>query len=231
MADDEFSRLLSTLFKSHPWHGVSPGDAVPELVRSYIEIVPTSTVKLELDKSTGHLHVDRPQRFSSMCPTLYGFVPQTYCGDSVADFCAQRTGRKRIKGDGDPLDICILSERDFAHGDLLVMARPIGGLRMIDRGQADDKIIAVLDQDVAYGGLIDIDDCPEAIITRIKHYFLSYKSPPGSRSSRVVRIDSVYGRSEAHEVIRRSLKDYVESFGTAEAKLSRLRQLLVQSVK
>ncbi|MBZ0187599.1 MAG: inorganic diphosphatase, partial [Candidatus Obscuribacterales bacterium] len=80
MAEDEFSMLLSTLFKSHPWHGVSPGSDAPELVRAYIEIVPTGAVKLELDKATGHLHVDRPQRFSSMCPMLYGFIPQTYCG-------------------------------------------------------------------------------------------------------------------------------------------------------
>ncbi|MBZ0186578.1 MAG: inorganic diphosphatase, partial [Candidatus Obscuribacterales bacterium] len=127
---------------------------------------------------------------------------------------------------------CILSERDFAHGDLLVMARPIGGLRMIDRGQADDKIIAVLDQDVAYGGFTDIDQCPESIITRLKHYFLSYKSPPtNGRPKRVVQIQKVYNRKEAMEVIRRSLADYKESYGSQESRLAKLRALLTASVK
>ena len=63
------------LFQTHPWHGVSPGPDSPELVNAYIEIVPTDAVKYELDKTTGHLRIDRPQRFSSMCPTLYGFIP------------------------------------------------------------------------------------------------------------------------------------------------------------
>ena len=105
------------LFQSHPWHGVTPGLKAPELVNAYIEIVPTDAVKYELDKPSGHLRVDRPQRFSSMCPTLYGFIPQTYCGVEVAELCAQRTGRQGIEGDKDPMDVCVLSEKTFAHGD------------------------------------------------------------------------------------------------------------------
>ena len=92
------------MFQAHPWHGVAPGKRVPETVNAYIEIVPTDAVKYELDKETGHLRVDRPQRFSSMCPSLYGFIPQTFCGDHVADLCAERTGMTDIKGDGDPMD-------------------------------------------------------------------------------------------------------------------------------
>src|ERR1700722_16330880 len=102
----EFSRLLSMLFQANPWHGVDPGEKAPKVVRSYIEIVPTSSVKLELDKASGHLSGARPQKLSSLCPTLYGYVPQTYCGDSVAKLCGKRTGIKKIEGDGDPLDIC-----------------------------------------------------------------------------------------------------------------------------
>src|SRR5215210_8991 len=87
------------LFQAHPWHGVTPGPKMPELVNAYIEIVPTDAVKYELDKLSGHLRVDRPQRFSSMSPTLYGFIPQTFCGREVAELCEQRTGRTGIEGD------------------------------------------------------------------------------------------------------------------------------------
>ena len=99
---------VSQLFKRHPWHGVSIGAEAPALVTCYIEIVPTDTVKYELDKTTGHLKIDRPQKYSSVCPTLYGLLPQTYCGERVAEACRQRTGRPNIVGDGDPLDICVL---------------------------------------------------------------------------------------------------------------------------
>ena len=232
MASDEFQMLLSMLFKSHPWHGVSPGDDVPEMVRAYIEIVPTGTVKLELDKATGHLMVDRPNRFSSLCPSLYGFIPQSYCGDGVAGLCRESTGLKRIQGDGDPLDICVLTERDIVHGDLIVSARPIGGLRMVDRGQADDKIIAVLEQDISYGDIEDIDDCPEGLVERLQHYFLSYKRPPGAAGRRsVVQIKEVYGRDEAHRVIAASLEDYNTAYGDPDARLGRLKALLTEAVK
>ncbi|MCA1601885.1 MAG: inorganic diphosphatase [Acidobacteria bacterium] len=83
--------LFKLLFQAHPWHGVTPGENAPGEIGAYIEIVPTDPVKYELEKTSGHLRVDRPQRFSSMCPTLYGFIPQTFCGEEVAALCAQRT--------------------------------------------------------------------------------------------------------------------------------------------
>jgi inorganic pyrophosphatase len=224
----DFETLLSTLFKSHPWHGVSPGEKAPGIVSAYVENVPTETVKHELDKRTGHLKVDRPQRFSSMCPTLYGFIPQTYCGDTIGKLCSSRTGIKNVRGDGDPLDICILTERDFAHGDVFVTVHPIGGLRMVDKGEADDKIIAVLDQDIAYGAITDVSQVPPGIITRLKHYFLSYKRSPDEKTDdkAIVQITDVYGRDEALEVIRRSVVDYEAKFGTQEARLAQLRSFL-----
>ena len=79
--------------------------------------------------------MDRPQRFSSMCPAPYGFIPHTFCGVSVAELCESRTGREGIRGDSDPLDICVLTERPAAHGDFIVRAIPIGGLRVIDGGR------------------------------------------------------------------------------------------------
>ncbi|HVI73078.1 MAG TPA: inorganic pyrophosphatase, partial [Pyrinomonadaceae bacterium] len=182
------------LFQAHPWHGVSPGAKTPELVNAYIEIVPTDAVKYELDKASGHLRVDRPQRFSSMSPTLYGFIPQTYCGREVAKLCEQRTGRVGIEGDKDPMDICVLSEKAFAHGSFFLHARPIGGLRMIDGNQADDKIIAVLESDLAYGKFDEIGDVPQGLVDRLKHYFLSYKQLPSEKEKRVEIID-VYDRT------------------------------------
>jgi len=199
------------LFQAHPWHGVSPGDKAPELISAYIEIVPTDVVKYELDKASGHLKVDRPQRFSSMCPTLYGFIPQTLCGPLVAGLTAERIGQRDIEGDGDPMDICVLSEKSFAHGSFFLNAKPIGGLRMIDGQQADDKIVAVLEADLAYGSVNSIGDLPSALVDRLKHYFLSYKQFPGE-APRKVSIDDVYDREEALEVIRKSLEDYQNLF-------------------
>jgi len=199
-------------FQAHPWHGVTPGVKAPELVNAYIEIVPTDAVKYELDKTSGHLKVDRPQRFSSMCPSLYGFIPQTFCGVEVGTLCAERTGLEKVDGDGDPMDICVLSEKTFAHGSFFLSARPIGGLRMIDGQQADDKIIAVLESDLAYGRIENVADVPQGLVDRLKHYFLSYKQLP-EEAPRKVEIAHVYDRTEAMEVISRSLRDYQAKFG------------------
>jgi inorganic pyrophosphatase len=213
-ADTNHARLM---FQAHPWHGVTPGSEAPQTVNAFIEIVPTDAVKYELDKESGHLRVDRPQRFSSMCPSLYGFIPQTFCGDEVAKLCAERTRTRDIKGDGDPMDICVLTEKTFAQGNFFLQAKPIGGLRMIDGEQADDKIIAVLEADLAYGHVQDINECPEALVDRLKHYFLSYKQLPGDAPRRVEIVD-VYDRAEALDVITRSLSDYQKQFGAAPAR-------------
>jgi inorganic pyrophosphatase len=225
--DTALHDLLGILFQAHPWHGVTPGEDAPRVINAYVEIVPTDAVKYELDKPSGHLRVDRPQRFSSFCPTLYGFIPQTYCGDLVGQLCSERVGVPNIKGDGDPMDICVLSEKAFTHGDFFVRARPIGGLRMIDGQEADDKIISVLESDVAYGHMEELKDVPHGLVDRIKHYFLSYKQLP-EEAPRRVEIPDVYGRDEAEEVIRRSLEDYRERYGAPENRLSELRRLLAK---
>ncbi len=218
-ASDPLWTLLGILFKSHPWHGVAIGPEAPTVVTTYIEIVPTDTVKYELDKITGHLKVDRPQRYSNVCPSLYGLIPQTFCADRIGAYCAERTGRKDIRGDGDPLDICVLTEKSISHGDILLQARPIGGFRMLDGNEADDKIIAVLEGDAAYGKCRDIPDCPPALIERLKHYFLTYKDAPDSTARRC-EIEAVYGVEEAHEVIRRGSEDYKSQFGGIESLLT-----------
>ena len=225
---DELEDLLAKLFQAHPWHGIDPGVNAPAVVNAYIEIVPTDAVKYELDKRTGHLRVDRPQRFSSLCPAPYGFVPQTYCGPSVAALCESRTGRTGIRGDGDPLDICVLTERPAAHGAFVVRALPLGGLRMIDGDEADDKIVAVLESDGAYGHLRDIAEAPHALIERLRHYFLSYKQLP-HEAPRRVEIAEIYDRDSASEVIRRSVEDYRARFGAPETRLAALRRLLTDT--
>ena len=207
------------LFKAHPWHGVSIGPDAPTVVRVYVEIVPTDTIKYELDKASGYLHVDRPQKYSNVCPSLYGLIPQTFCGEQVAERCMQRTGRTGIVGDGDPMDICVLTEKQIAHGDVLLHAIPIGGLRMIDGNEADDKIIAVMQGDAIYGGWTDLKEVPVSTVERLRHYFLTYKDAPGI-AHRKTEITHIYGRVEAHEVIRRSQQDYQARFGHLERLLA-----------
>ncbi len=225
--DTQLNQLFSILFQAHPWHGVSPGDDAPEVVKCYIEIVPTDAVKYELDKQTGHLRLDRPQRFSSMCPTLYGFVPQTFCAEEVAARCCERTGRDTIHGDGDPIDICILTEKSFSHGNFLIRARPIGGLRLVDGNEADDKIIAVLENDVAYGHFTSITECPPGLLERLQHYFLTYKQLP-HEAPRSIEIAETYDYLEAIEVIRRSQADYRTHYGAPEERIGNLRRLIMQ---
>ncbi|GJL53970.1 MAG: inorganic pyrophosphatase [Nitrospirales bacterium] len=211
--------LVSRVCKSHPWHGVPIGAEAPRVITAYIEIVPSDTLKYELDKQTGHLKVDRPQRFSNICPSLYGLIPRTCCGTRVGALCANRTGRSDVIGDGDPLDICVIAEKTITHGDVLLEARPIGGLRMIDGDEADDKIIAVMKGDVVYEDWQEIDQCPPALIERLKHYFLTYKDIPGSTHCHC-EIAEVYGREEAYEVIRRSQEDYLLQYPSLEALLT-----------
>jgi inorganic pyrophosphatase len=198
-------------YKAHPWHGVSIGNRYPDIVTAFIEIVPTDTVKYEVDKDSGYLSIDRPQKYSNVVPALYGFIPQTYSGQQVADVSNRALGRDDIVGDGDPIDICILTEKDIVHGDLLVKARPIGGFRLLDNGQADDKLIAVLDDDAIYGNYRRLADVPERVIERLKHYFTTYKDIPGSDQKKT-ELAAIYDVEDAHDIISRSINDYKENF-------------------
>ena len=85
--------VMKVMFKPHPWHGISMGDRAPEIITCYIEIVPTDSVKYEIEKTSGYLKVDRPQSFSSFSPCLYGLIPRTYCGTRVAAFSAEKATR------------------------------------------------------------------------------------------------------------------------------------------
>ncbi len=193
-------------WRPHPWHGVEIGPDPPRVVNAYIEITPFDLVKYEVDKVTGYLRVDRPQRTSSLPPALYGLIPRTYCAGRVA---ALAPGAAR--GDGDPLDICVISERPINKSEILLRARVVGGLQMIDHGEADDKIVAVLASDYVWGAAKSMADLPRIMIERLEHYFATYKLIPGEESQ--TRINSVYDAGHAYTVVEAAMADYAEAFG------------------
>lgn len=194
-----------TQWRPHPWHGLETGPHPPEVITAYIEITPFDVVKYEVDKPSGYLKVDRPQQTSSSPPTLYGFIPRTYSGDRVRDLCPGAEA-----GDGDPMDVCVISERPIDRADILLTARVVGGVQMIDGGEADDKIIAVLERDPIWGEVQDLVELPAAVIDRLIHYFETYKLTPGAGAD--VSIQRKYGREHAYRVVEASMDDYRERF-------------------
>ncbi|MFN3478021.1 MAG: inorganic pyrophosphatase [bacterium] len=215
---NEIWQLFGKLFRAHPWHGIPLGNNFPDTLNVFIEIVPSDTVKYEVDKLTGFLKIDRPQRFSNVTPTLYGFIPQTYCGNRVAQLCDYDDDGFEIKGDGDPLDICILTEKTINQGGIILQAKPVGGIKLIDGADVDDKIIAVLKDDAVYDSYQDIKDVPKKLIDRLRHYFLTYKQIPGLTPTKCFIVD-IYGKDEALKVITASREDYIEKFGDMQGTL------------
>jgi|WetSurMetagenome_2_1015567.scaffolds.fasta_scaffold156748_2 inorganic pyrophosphatase len=194
-------------WRPHPWHGLEVGPDPPTIVHAFIEITPFDQVKYESDKTTGYLRVDRPQRTSSLPPTLYGFVPRTYCQARVGKLSGLEE-----KGDGDPLDICVLSERPINRSEVILNARVIGGIHMVDHGEADDKIIAVLQNDPVWDKAQDVSAIPSILVERLRHYFATYKLIPGQES--MVKVEQVYGAEHARKVIKAAMEDYDEHFGS-----------------
>ena len=193
-------------WRPHPWHGLEAGPNPPAIVYAYIEITPFDMVKYELDKVTGYIHVDRPQRSSSHPPSLYGFIPRTFCGERL-----RVLSPKTVKGDGDPLDICVISERPINRSEVILRAKVVGGLQMVDNDEADDKIIAVLANDNFWGNAEDISDLPYILIERLRHYFSTYKLIPGEDIK--VSIEKIYGQDHAYKVVTAALEDYKEKYG------------------
>ena len=199
-------RVRFERWRPHPWHGLAVGPDPPRLVQAYIEITPFDPVKYEIDKLTGYLRVDRPQRYSSLPPTLYGFIPRTYCAERVAALMPPAAA-----GDHDPLDICVLSERPITRAEVLLAARVVGGLALVDRGEADDKIIAVLVNDPIWGEAAELGDLPPRLIDRLQHYFATYKLDLGGGNP--ARVQAVYGAERAQQVVRAAMADYEATFG------------------
>ena len=194
--------------RPHPWHGLAVGDDPPLDIDAFVELTPFDVIKYETDKLTGYLRVDRPQRTSSTPPTPYGFVPRTWCGRRVSELSPTS-----VAGDKDPLDICVLTERPVNRTEILLKTRVIGGIAMIDGGEADDKIIAVMVRDAVYGEARDISDIPGALIDRLQHYFATYKIVPGVPDE--VTIAGTYGREHALKVVAAAMADYDEEYGSS----------------
>jgi len=209
MTEHNFSR-----WRPHPWHGLDIGPNAPRVVIAYIEITPFDMIKYEIDKASGYLMVDRPQRSSSHPPALYGFIPRTYCSKHVASLAPGCE-----KGDGDPLDICVVSERPIERSEVLLRARVVGGIKLIDRGEADDKIIAVLEGDYMWDHVKDISQLAPVLVERLEHYFSTYKLIPGEPNN--LTVSGKYGYEHAKAVIEASRKDYQEAFGDANQERRR----------
>ena len=175
----------------------------------FVEITPFDLIKYEVDKESGYLKVDRPQRTSSLPPAMYGFIPKTYAGERVAALMPGATS-----GDLDPLDICVISERPISRAEVLLQARVVGGLPMLDSGEADDKVVSILKDDAVFGGIGDIEEIPRALVDRLMHYFSTYKMGPDQTHH--VSVGRPYGREHAEAVIRAALEDYHAVFGSLE---------------
>ena len=174
---------------NNPWHSVSPGNKIPEIVNGIIEIPKGSRVKYELDKESSLLILDRVIYSSVYYPHNYGFIPQTY-GD-----------------DNDPLDILVLSQIEVVPL-CIVPAKVIGVMRMMDNDEADDKIIAVAERDMSVNHFNDIDELPPHFIKEVKSFFEDYKK----LENKTVIVEDFQGRETALEIIEQGLEVYREKF-------------------
>ena len=169
----------------HPWHQVEFYDNFPNVIPAIIEVPKGSQIKYELDKRSGLVRVDRILYSAVHYPANYGFIPQTYCADN------------------DPLDILVLGQESVT--PLCIMrARPIGVMKMIDGGVADDKIIAIHEDDPQYNCYHHIDDLPPHTLKTLRRFFEDYKI----LENKEVRIESFLGPDRAAEIIQQAADFY-----------------------
>jgi inorganic pyrophosphatase len=173
----------------HPWHEISYGKKAPKEVTAFIEVSKESMLKYELDKDSGHLKLDRVLYSAVHFPGDYGFIPQT------------------LSEDKDPLDIIIISNFPVLPG-VLVKARPIGVLEVIDNNEKDQKIIAVHSKDPRMDKRKDIKDFSEHVILEIKHFFETYKTLQRKK----VKILSIKGKNAAEKEILKAIETYKKKF-------------------
>jgi inorganic pyrophosphatase len=184
-----FLRAKRTLMVKHPWHEVSIGDNPPEHVNGIIEIPKGSRAKYEIDKDSGLIKLDRVLYASMYYPLNYGFIPQT------------------LGEDHDPLDIVVLTQVTVVPR-CLIPSKVIGVMRMIDRGEADDKIIAVAEQDVSVSHINDVEQLPEYFRMELKHFFENYKTLENKK----VVVDEFESKAKAMEIIQQSIELYKKTY-------------------
>ncbi len=174
---------------NNPWHTVSPGEKVPEIVNGIIEIPKGSRAKYELDKESGLLILDRVIYSSVYYPHNYGFIPKTYCDDN------------------DPLDILVLSQIEVVPL-CIVPAKIIGVMRMMDNGEADDKIIAVAENDMSVNHFDDIEHLPTHFIKEVRSFFEDYKK----LENKEVIVEDFLGKDIALKILKESFILYDQKF-------------------
>jgi inorganic pyrophosphatase len=173
----------------HPWHEVRIGNNPPEHVNGIIEIPRGSRAKYEIDKESGLIKLDRVIYASMYYPLNYGFIPQT------------------MGEDKDPLDIVVLTQ--VAVVPLcLIPSKVIGVMRMVDRGEADDKIIAVAEQDASVSHINDVSELPDFFRVELKHFFENYKTLENKK----VVVDEFLGKDHAFPIIKQSIQYYNQTF-------------------
>ena len=174
----------------HPWHQVKHYSQFPDIIPAIIEVPKGSQVKYELDKESGLVKVDRILYSSVHYPANYGFIPQTYCEDN------------------DPLDILVLGQEPIVPLSIM-RARPIGVMKMIDCGEADDKIIAIHEDDPEYNVFTDIAQLPPHILKMLQRFFEDYKV----LEKKQVTIEKFLGPDEAKKLIEEARDAYEAKFG------------------
>lgn len=172
------------------WHDVSVGEDAPDKVNTIIEIPKDSKIKYEFDKDTGLLKLDRFLYSSVHYSGDYGFIPQTLCEDD------------------DPLDVFIISHRS-TYPMTLCEVKVLGVMKMVDDGEADDKIIAVHSTDPRYGEWENLEDIPEHFVEELKEFMRTYKR----LESKEVDVNEIYGKEEAKKIVNESMKIYKNKFG------------------
>lgn len=164
------------------------GDKAPEVVNVLIEVPLDSRVKYEFDKENEVIAVDRFLFFDKGYPANYGFIPNT------------------LSGDGDPVDVLVLSPLPVAPGTIMV-AKVIGMLETEDESGQDAKLVAVPPEKVnpEFGKYNDISELPEEVTEKIKFFFENYKkNEPG----KWVKVSGWRGREEAVEEVKKGMDNY-----------------------
>ncbi len=175
------------------WHDISRGNNIPEEINVIIEIPKNSPNKYEIDKETGLIALDRANYSSAPYPFDYGYVPQT------------------LWDDNDALDVIVLTTFPLQTG-ILVRARPVGIMEMIDSGESDWKVIAVPVDDKRWDDVQDIDHVNAHNLKEYKHFFETYKElKKGEKDT--VQVSGYHNKAKALEAVKKSVELYEEKFG------------------